>query len=134
MAAGFGLVHGLAFATVIGDFRLEPLSRAQAILGFNLGIDLVQLIVLAALLPLLLLLAPTPRYQPVRVAGAVLAGGAALAWLAERVSGQSNAVAGALDVTFAQAPWLLAGATTAALLLRALDSKGWCQSAPVTTD
>src|SRR5438045_3779903 len=47
VAAGFGLVHGLAFATVIGNFGLDPLEKAQSILGFNLGIELVQLAVVA---------------------------------------------------------------------------------------
>lgn len=124
VAASFGLVHGLAFATVIGDFRLEPWSRAQAILGFNLGIELVQLAVLAGLLPLLLLLAPTPRYTPLRVAGAMLAGAAALAWLVERLSGNANAVAGALEAVFARAPLWLLLATLGALALRAWDSRG----------
>ncbi len=51
VAGGFGLVHGLAFATLIGRFGLEPLQKAQSILGFNLGIELVQLGVVLAILP-----------------------------------------------------------------------------------
>ena len=84
VAGGFGLVHGLAFATVIGNFALEPFDKAIAILGFNLGIEAVQLIVVAVVLPLLLWLAAKPAYQHVRLAGALLSGAAALFWIWER--------------------------------------------------
>ena len=113
LAAGFGLVHGLAFATVIGNFRLEPLAKAQSILGFNLGIEIVQLLVVAAVLPLLLMLAPTRSYRGVRIAGAAFAGFAALAWIEERLTGVPNGIGGAVDALLGFAPWAIAGATLA---------------------
>jgi HupE / UreJ protein len=85
VAGGFGLIHGLAFATVIGSFALEPLDKAVAILGFNLGIELVQLIVVAVVLPLLLFLAARPIYARFRMGGAMMAGAASLFWLWQRV-------------------------------------------------
>jgi HupE / UreJ protein len=85
VAGGFGLIHGLAFATVIGSFSLQPLDKAVAILGFNLGIEAVQLIVVAAVLPLLLWLAPRPAYHRFRQGGALFAGVAALFWLWQRM-------------------------------------------------
>ncbi len=85
IAAGFGLIHGLAFATVIGNFALEPLAKAQAILGFNLGIELVQVALAALVVPLLLWLARRPVYQGVRMTGAALAGLAALYWIWARI-------------------------------------------------
>jgi HupE / UreJ protein len=85
VASGFGLIHGLAFATVIGSFSLQPVDKAVAILGFNLGIEAVQLIVAAAVLPFLLWLAGRPAYQHFRQVGALFAGAAALFWLWERV-------------------------------------------------
>jgi HupE / UreJ protein len=84
VAGGFGLIHGLAFATVIGNFALQPLDKGIAILGFNLGIEAVQLIVVAIVLPLLLWLAATPAYRHVRLAGALVSGAAALFWVWER--------------------------------------------------
>ncbi|NOT60997.1 MAG: HupE/UreJ family protein, partial [Acidobacteria bacterium] len=47
VAAGFGLVHGLAFATVLSDLQLSAGPLALSILGFNLGIELMQLFVIA---------------------------------------------------------------------------------------
>jgi hypothetical protein len=95
VAAGFGLVHGLAFATVVTGFGAAAATRAIAILGFNLGIEVVQLGIVATLLPALLLGARTRFYQPARRLLAAVAGLAALAWLGERLSGQPNAVAAA---------------------------------------
>ena len=118
LAAGFGLIHGLAFATVIGNFRLEPLAKAQSILGFNLGIELVQLAVVAAVLPLLLLLAPTRSYAVVRTAGAAFAGFASIAWIEERVRGTPNGVGDVVDTLLGFAPWFVGAATLVALLAR----------------
>ncbi|MBV9840004.1 MAG: HupE/UreJ family protein [Sphingomonadaceae bacterium] len=124
IAAGFGLVHGLAFATVIGNFRLEPLAKAQSILGFNLGIELVQLLVVAAVLPLLLMLAPMRIYAPFRSAGAAFAGFAALAWIEERITGLPNGVGDAVDALLGKAPWLVLAATLVLLLHRWLRIGG----------
>jgi HupE / UreJ protein len=85
IAGGFGLIHGLAFATVISNFTLEPLAKAQAILGFNLGIELVQVALAMLVVPLLLWLARRPVYQSVRMTGAVLAGIAAQYWIWVRI-------------------------------------------------
>lgn len=111
LAAGFGLVHGLAFATVIGNFRLDPLAKAQSILGFNLGIEIVQMGVVAAVLPLLLMLSPTRIYPAIRIAGASFAGFAALAWIAERLTGVPNGVGAIVDVVLGNALWLIVAGT-----------------------
>lgn len=119
VAGGFGLVHGLAFATLVSGYGLDVAERALTILGFNLGIELVQLMVVAAVAPSLLLLARTPAYPAFRTAGALFAGVAALAWIAERVSGVANPVAGAMDALLTHGPWLIGGLLLLALALRA---------------
>jgi hypothetical protein len=120
IAGGFGLVHGLAFATVIANFGLEPLQKAQSILGFNLGIELIQLAVVAAILPSLVVLARLPSYAWLRRCGALLAAVASLAWIAERATGTLNPIAEGLDVALGRAPWLFAALTlgAAAVALR----------------
>ena len=114
IAGSFGLVHGLAFATIIANFGLEPLAKAQSILGFNLGIELVQLAVVACVMPALLLLARTPAYAPFRTIGAGLTAVAATAWIVERVSGVPNVVAESIDIALGYAPWGVAALTLAA--------------------
>ena len=129
LAGGFGLVHGLAFATVIGNFRLEPIAKAQSILGFNLGIEIVQLLVVAAVLPLLLMLSPTRIYPAIRTGGAAFAGFAALAWIVERLTGTPNGVGGVADAALGYAPWLVAAGTTVALAMRSPPREGRGQGA-----
>jgi HupE/UreJ protein len=51
IAAAFGLLHGLAFATVLAEFGLGPWRMALCILGFNLGIELMQLAIVAVTVP-----------------------------------------------------------------------------------
>lgn len=90
VATGFGLIHGLAFASVLADLDLGAGPMALSILGFNIGIELMQLLVIMLIVPWLILLSQTPAYKWVRVTGAVLAGIAALAWIVERTTGKIN--------------------------------------------
>jgi hypothetical protein len=86
IAAGFGLMHGLAFAALLGALDLGRGSLVTELLGFNLGIELTQLIVVALIMPSLIVLSRTQLYPLVRTAlagsGIVLA----TAWLAERTT------------------------------------------------
>jgi len=43
---GFGLLHGLGFAAVLGDIGLTPARFATGLIGFNLGVELGQLAVI----------------------------------------------------------------------------------------
>lgn len=43
----FGLLHGLGFASVLGEFGLPKTNIVPALLGFNLGVELGQLTVIA---------------------------------------------------------------------------------------
>ena len=44
----FGLLHGLGFASVLGEFGLPDSAFIPALLGFNLGVEFGQLTVIAA--------------------------------------------------------------------------------------
>jgi HupE/UreJ protein len=44
---GFGLLHGLGFASVLGEFGLPQGQFLTALLGFNVGVELGQLTVIA---------------------------------------------------------------------------------------
>jgi len=57
----FGLVHGLGFASFLGDALLMESRRAPALVGFNLGVELGQLLFL---LPIALLLHLRKRRAP----------------------------------------------------------------------
>jgi len=86
IAVTFGLVHGLAFASILGELDLERGALIFTLLGFNLGIELTQLLVVALIMPSLYLLSRTPAYTPFRIGGGalgiVLSGG----WLLQRTT------------------------------------------------
>lgn len=87
MAFSFGLIHGFGFAGALLELGLPPGSRAAALVGFNIGVELGQLMVVAPLLPLLFALARTRAYRAwimplVSMAVAVLAAW----WLVQRLA------------------------------------------------
>ncbi|MGB7431220.1 MAG: HupE/UreJ family protein [Ahrensia sp.] len=44
---GFGLLHGLGFASVLGDAGLNPTLLVPSLIGFNIGVEFGQLTVIA---------------------------------------------------------------------------------------
>ena len=116
VAAGFGLVHGLAFANTLANLHLDAGPMALSILGFNLGIELMQVGIIVLVIPWLILLSQTALYQTVRICGAILAAVAALAWVVERVSGQGNWITAFIEKLANWAPWLLASLAIIAVI------------------
>ena len=106
VAGGFGLVHGLAFATIIGRFGIEPLQKAQSILGFNLGIELVQLAIVCAALPSLLILSRTESYRYLRTGAAAFCAVAAATWIGARMGALPAAAALAMEAVISQLGWV----------------------------
>lgn len=113
VAATFGLVHGLAFSTTLRELDLTGMRLVLSLLGFNLGIEIMQLIIVAAVLPPLILLARSGRYQTLRVVAAGATAVAAVGWLAAR-TGFPNPVAaladriGVVGIPVVLALWLVA--------------------------
>lgn len=85
LAFGLGLLHGFGFAAVLADAGLSGQSFLRTLFGFNLGVELGQLAVVLALLPLLHALRRSRRYPtlglPIASAAVMLVG---CVWLAER--------------------------------------------------
>jgi len=52
--ATFGLIHGFGLATKLQDFRLSPNGLVANMVGFNIGVELGQLIALAIMLAIML--------------------------------------------------------------------------------
>ena len=115
IAGGFGLVHGLAFATMISGTGLDHWHLALTVFGFNLGIELMQLAVVAATVPCLLLLGRTRAYPFLRAMGAVMAGTAALGWIGERAFGLANPIGPMVEQAAQHTLFLIAALTVLAL-------------------
>jgi hypothetical protein len=84
-AFGFGLIHGFGFASALKDLGLPTGSLALSLFGFNVGVELGQLAIVALFLPVAFALRGTWAYRR-----AILAGGSAAiaaiasVWLVER--------------------------------------------------
>jgi hypothetical protein len=57
MALGFGLIHGLGFASALADLTTNMQGRLLPLVAFNLGVECGQLVVVAFAFPLLVLVA-----------------------------------------------------------------------------
>ncbi|MGW0828829.1 HupE/UreJ family protein, partial [Streptomyces sp. NPDC002845] len=114
VAGVFGLGHGMAFSFVLAEMHLSTGQLVTSLLGFNLGIELVQLLLVCLTLPSLLVLARL-RIQPtLRLAGALLTATAAVGWLADRL-GLPNPLARAADSAGSHTTAMLAALTVTAL-------------------
>jgi len=84
-AFAFGLLHGFGFAGALADLGLPTGSLALSLAGFNIGVELGQLAIVAAFLPVAFALRSTWAYRRVVLAGGSTAIVAiAGAWLVER--------------------------------------------------
>ncbi|MFZ6010994.1 MAG: HupE/UreJ family protein [Bacteroidota bacterium] len=107
VAAVFGLIHGLAFANTLSNLNLDAWPMALSILGFNVGIELMQLIVVALIVPWLIILSQSKAYSVIRITGSLVAAIAAIGWMAERILEQSNLVVELTEEMFDYAPWAI---------------------------
>ncbi len=84
----FGLVHGFGFATALREIGLPRAELPRALLSFNVGVELGQLLALALVLPLLAALRRRPWFAargPRGVSVAVALAG--LGWFVARLRG-----------------------------------------------
>ncbi len=87
VAFAFGLVHGFSFSSKLAELGLKQSAMAVSLVGFNLGVEAGQLVIVAVFLPLAYGLRTTRFYQHYTFKfGSVLILLLALAWLVERVS------------------------------------------------
>ncbi len=86
MAFAFGLIHGFGFASVLADLGLPSEQLASALLGFNLGVELGQLAIVAVFFPIAWTLRSTSFYRwGFLFVGSILIAAVSLYWLIERL-------------------------------------------------
>lgn len=82
----FGLLHGFGFANVLLDLGLSNSTLAVSLLGFNVGVELGQMTIVLAFLPLAFLLRETLFYRYVVFRfGSVAVGVMGAFWMVERM-------------------------------------------------
>mgnify|MGYP006393766867 CR=1 FL=1 len=86
LAFGFGLIHGFGFASVLADLTRDTGSQIPALAGFNIGVELGQLAIVALVFPTLYWLANYRLYQRALAPGlALVIAAVGLYWGGERV-------------------------------------------------
>lgn len=83
VAAAFGTVHGLAFSETLAGLSVTPAMKAMAVLGFNLGVEGAQLVVMACALPILAV-SRWRMFHPLRVCTMTCTAIVAGLWIFER--------------------------------------------------
>lgn len=86
IAMGFGLIHGFGFANALAGLDLSTGQMVKALVGFNLGVEMGQLILMLALVPLVFMAyrsAFAKRYVIKGLAGLIFIAG--MYWFVERV-------------------------------------------------
>ena len=85
MAFAFGLLHGFGFASVLADLGLPKNALVLALVGFNVGVELGQLTIVAVFLPLAFSLRGTAFYRVgVLKGGSLIVALLATWWLVQR--------------------------------------------------
>jgi hypothetical protein len=85
VAAIFGLIHGLGFASALTELDLSREALVRALVGFNLGVELGQLAFVVVFLPLLVWASRPGRLPRLPQALSVLVAVVGAVWLVERV-------------------------------------------------
>lgn len=88
MALVFGLIHGLGFAAVLSDLGLAGGSLVLTLLGFNLGVEAGQALIVLIFVPAAFLVRRTAAYRRWFVPiGSVAIIAIACVWAVDRLSG-----------------------------------------------
>ncbi|MBV9190518.1 MAG: HupE/UreJ family protein [Betaproteobacteria bacterium] len=85
VAFGFGLIHGFGFASVLTDLGLPREALLLALVGFNVGVEVGQLSIIAVFLPLAFVLRQHWIYRRlIFIGGSAAIAVIAAIWLVER--------------------------------------------------
>ncbi len=84
IAFGFGLFHGFGFASVLGEKGLSGDFMVLSLLGFNIGVELGQVLIICMIFPVLYLIRKMKIYPPIITYGSVLLIFISIYWFIER--------------------------------------------------
>jgi hydrogenase/urease accessory protein HupE len=86
---GFGLMHGFGFSSVLRDLGLARAQLVPALVGFNLGVEIGQLLIVAPLAPLVWWLRRRgAAYRKFRIGVNACVALVAAWWFLQRVAGR----------------------------------------------
>ncbi|MCA1031223.1 HupE/UreJ family protein [Bacillus timonensis] len=83
----FGLIHGLGFAGLLSEMEIPKNHLVASLLSFNVGIEVVQIALVALVLPILHFMQKSKHYQKGIKVVSVLMVLVGLYWVIERILG-----------------------------------------------
>jgi hydrogenase/urease accessory protein HupE len=95
----FGLIHGSAFGITLNEWALTTNQKFLSLLGFNLGIEIMQLIIVVVSIPILYSSKFT-SYKLVRVSIATITIIISFLWIIERFQNKTNLITEYLNKIF----------------------------------
>ena len=99
VSTSFGLLHGLGFAAVLRDIGLPQTQLPTALLFFNVGVEIGQILFLLALILVFLAIRPLlrkmlrvddakgVRWESITTPASYVIGGIAVYWMIDRIAG-----------------------------------------------
>ena len=88
MVFAFGLIHGLGFASALGDLGLPQGSLVSGLVGFNVGVECAQLAVISAAFLAVVWLRDPVRYRRwVVIPGSLAIAAVSVWWTISRIAG-----------------------------------------------
>ena len=84
IAFGFGLFHGFGFASVLGEKGLGGDFMVYSLLGFNIGVELGQVLIICMIFPFLFLMRKLKIYPVIIKYGSMLLILISIYWFIER--------------------------------------------------
>ncbi len=124
IAFAFGIFHGFGFAGLLSDLGVGRGQRLLSLFGFNIGVEIGQIVIIILLFPALYLLRRTVFYPAIIRVGSVLLAAVAFIWAIERIFEVSLGIDDILD-RFTKAPrvfLLIAAATIVAAGIRQVEA------------
>ena len=86
LAFGFGFVHGFGFANALSEIDASGATLLPLLAGFNIGVEIAQLSIVAVVLPAIYLARGTRWYASgVMPLGSCALGAAGIVWLLQRI-------------------------------------------------
>ena len=85
LAGAFGLIHGLGFAGILTEIGIEGSGVAAPLLGFNLGVELGQIVIVILFFPVLMAFNKWDKRVPFLKGCSVVAALIGAYWMLERM-------------------------------------------------
>ena len=85
LAFGFGFIHGFGFANAMHGMQLNSVNLFSALFGFNIGVEIGQIVIVLTILPVIYLLSKSKLYKQIILPTlSILIANIALLWAIDR--------------------------------------------------